>query len=176
LLTAALVPFLVLSFQAQVKLGHYFSVWQSPLILLLALAAGKLAQQGRIRGIIAVLLLALFVYLGVQAIVAVSQVQPGAYAAAAEHLEDTGHDKGPILVWGAAPVVEAYLPDARIIHSSRSPKDAPKEEIEAVIVDADYSTRHPSPEIEEYLSKNGDVLPLAYTSEPVEVYTRKPDG
>src|SRR5215216_1332799 len=56
LLVAALVPFLVLSFYVQVKLSHYFGAWQPPLILLLAIVAGKLAQQGIPRGIFAVLL------------------------------------------------------------------------------------------------------------------------
>src|SRR5829696_3949170 len=60
LLLAALVPFLVLSFYVQVKLSHYFGAWQPPLILLLAVVAGKLTQQGIPRGIFAVLLLAPF--------------------------------------------------------------------------------------------------------------------
>ena len=176
LLAAVLVPFLVLSFAAQVKLAHYFSAWQPMLILLLALAVGRLAQQGIIKGGVAVLLLAPFVYLGAQAVLDVSQVQPGPYGAATEYLKDADHDKGPILVLGAAPVVSAYLPEAKVINSPRWPIDAPEEEVEAVIVDADVSSRRPSPEIEEYLAKNGDDLPLTYTREPIEVYTRKPDG
>ena len=182
LLAAALVPFLFLSFYAQVKLAKYFSAWQPVLILVLVLAAGKLARQGISRRIFAALLLAPFIYLGAQAIQAVSQVQPGQYAAAAEYLKDTSHDKGPTLVWGQDAVVQAYLPKASVINfssfSERWPRDAPEEEIEVVIVDVEFSRRQPSPQIEEYLAKNRDALPLAYTTNEknIEVYARKPEG
>jgi hypothetical protein len=119
------------------------------------------------------LLLAPFVYLGIHTVQAVSQVQPGPKAAVAEYLKDTGHDKGPILVWGHRGVVSAYLPEARVINASRWPGD---EEIEAVIVDVNVAKRRPSPEVEEYLAENGDEFPLTYTGGPIEVYTRKPDG
>jgi hypothetical protein len=182
LLAAALVPFLFLSFYAQVKIAKYFSAWQPVLILVLVLAAGKLARQGVSRRIFAALLLAPFIYLGAQAIQAVSQVQPGQYGAAAEYLKDTSHDKGPTLVWGQDAVVQAYLPKARVINfswfSERWPRDAPEEEIEVVIVDVEFSRRQPSPQIEEYLAKNRDALPLAYTTNEknIEVYARKPEG
>ena len=182
LLVAALVPFLFLSFYAQVKLSHYLDAWQPPLILLMALAVGKLARHRILGGIVAVLLLAPFVYLGVHTVQAVSQVQPGQYAAAAEYLKDTSHDKGPTLVWGQDAVVQAYLPKARVINfssfSERWPRDAPEEEIEVVIVDVEFSRRQPSPQIEEYLAKNRDALPLAYTTNEknIEVYARKPEG
>src|SRR5829696_2017679 len=94
LLVAALVPFLVLSFYVQVKLHPYFGAWQPPLILLLAVVAGKLTQQGIPRGIFAVLLLAPFVYLGTQTLQAVKQIQPSTNVAIAQHLKDTGHDRG----------------------------------------------------------------------------------
>ena len=182
MLAAALVPFLVLSFLAQVKLVHYYSVWQPPLILLLALVAGKLARRGVTGAIFAILLLAPFIYLGAETVKEVSELQPGPYAAAAEYLEYTGHEKSPILVWGHGSVVQAYLPEARVIYDSEHTRienlatQHPEEEIEAVIVDTNATKRKPRPEIEEYLAKNGDELPLTYTSKRLEIYTHKPDG
>src|SRR5919107_697403 len=66
LLTAVLIPFLFLSFYMQFKLGGHIYLWQPPLILLLALAAGKLASwQGIKGGILSLMILAPFAYLGV---------------------------------------------------------------------------------------------------------------
>jgi 4-amino-4-deoxy-L-arabinose transferase-like glycosyltransferase len=184
LLVAALVPFLFLSLYAQVRLHHYFGVWQPPLILLVALAAGKLARQGIIGGIFAVLLLAPFAYLGVETVQAVSEVQPGPNAAVAEYLKDTGHDRGPILVQGGR--IKEYLPKAQVFDK---PKDAQGEEIEAVIMDSDsYKPRHEA--TTDYLAANRAKFELSYTTSKknrdrfrlnpskggdIEVYTRKPD-
>jgi len=184
LLAAALVPFLVLSFLAQVKLAHHYSVWQPPLILLLALAAGKLVRQGITGAIFAILLLAPFIYLGAETVKDVSHTQPGPYAAVVEHLEATGHDKGPIVVWGQGSVVKAYLPEATVIYDSERTRienlatQHPEEEIEAVIVDTNVTRRRPRPEIEEYLADNRDVLSLIYKTDDkkIEVYTHKPGG
>jgi 4-amino-4-deoxy-L-arabinose transferase-like glycosyltransferase len=191
LLVAVLVPFLFLSFYAQVRLHHYFGAWQPPLILLLALAAGKLALQGRTRGqqimggILAVLLLAPFAYLGVETVKAVSQVRPGPNAAVAKHLEDTGHDRGPILVQDL--VLVEYLPKAQLFDK---PEDAQGEEIDAVIMDSDsYKPRHEA--TTDYLAANTDKFEHSYTitkqnrsrfelspseAGDVKVYVRRSDG
>ena len=185
LLVAALVPFLVLSFYVNVKLSHYLGAWQPPLILLLALAAGKLARRGIMGGTLAILLLVPFVYLGAQTVQAVSQTQAGPYSTVAEHLEYTGHDRGPILVWGTGGAIQSYLPEARVL---RKPEDAQGEDIDAVIVDSDVSERKPNRPVESYLANNKDKFELTYTAveedknEPsnsvdeIAVYTRKPDG
>ncbi len=191
LLTAALIPFLVLSFYVQVKLSHYVGAWQPPLILLLAIVAGKLARQGSTRtqriivGIFAVSLLAPFFYLGIQTLQAVSQIQPGPHSAVAEHLKETGHDRGPILVRGTGGVIQSYLPESQVL---RKPDDAQGAEIEAVIVDSNTSERKPNRSVESYLADNQDKFELTYTavkrdkSEPsnstgeIAVYTRTPDG
>ena len=81
LLAAALITFLFLSFYIRFKLSSYFYEWQPPLILLLVLAAEKLAQwrttEWRNTGVIfTVLLLAPFALLGVGAVQATSQIQP----------------------------------------------------------------------------------------------------
>ena len=184
LLVAALVPFLVLSFYVQVRLSHYFGAWQPPLILLLAVVAGKLAQQGIPRGIFAVLLLAPFVYLGTQTVQAVSQIQPSTNVAIAQHLKDTGHDRGTILDQGG--MLRDHLPEARVLDK---PEDAQGEEIEAVILNSDsYRRRHEA--IRNYLAADRDEFELSYTiskkirgrfgfkfsEDDIEVYTRKPDG
>ena len=184
LLVAALVPFLVLSFYVQVKLAPYFGAWQPPLILLLAVVAGKLAQQGIPRGIFAVLLLAPFVYLGTQTVQAVSQIQPSANVAIAQHLKDTGHDRGTILAQGG--MLREHLPEARVVDK---PEDARGEEIEAVILNSDsYKARHEA--TRNYLAADRDDFELSYTiskqtrnrfvfkstEDNIEVYTRKPDG
>ncbi len=188
LLAAALIPFFLLSFYVQVRLSHYFGAWQPPLILLLALVAGKLARQGITRGILAVLLLAPFAYLGLQTVQSVSQVQPGSSTVVAEYLEDTGHERGPILAPSGR--LKEYLPEARVLDK---PEDAQGEEIEAVIVDSDsYRPRHEA--ARNYLETNRDEFELGQTiskknrgrlglgppSEEeggyVEVYTRKPDS
>lgn len=172
LLAAGLVPFLFLSFYSQVKLFHYFSAWQPLLILMLALISGKLlAQQRIIKGIFAVLLLAPFVYLGVQTVQDVSQVQPGPYTAAAEYLKDTGFDKGSILVWGAGPVVQATLPEAKV-----NPRLALEEQIEVLFIETDFSSYVPNRQIERFLARNEDRFENTYSNDGVAIYTRKPDG
>ena len=176
--------FLFLFFYVQVRLHHYFGVWQAPLILLLALAAGNLARRrGAVGGVLAVLLLAPFAYLGIQTLQAVSQVQPGPNAAVAEHLKDTDHDGGPILVQGGR--LREHLPEARIFDK---PEEAQEEEIDAVILDSEsYRPRHEA--TGQYLVTNRDKFELSYTIEKenrgrfelnpseggeIEVYTRKP--
>ena len=157
MLVATLVPFLFLSFYVQVRLHHYFGAWQPPLILLLALAAGKLARQGIIGGIFVVLFLAPFAYLGLETVKTVSQVQPGPNAAVAKHLEDTGHDRGPILVQDL--VLKEYLPKAQLFDK---PEEAQGEEIDAIIIDSDaYKPRHET--TTDYLAANRDKFELSYT-------------
>jgi hypothetical protein len=169
----------------QVRLHHYFGAWQPPLILLLTLAAGKLARQGIMGGIFVVLFLAPFAYLGVETVKAVSQVQPGPNPAVAKHLEDTGHDRGPILVQDL--VLMEYLPKAQLFDK---PEDAQGEEIDAVIMDSDsYKPRHKT--TTDYLAANTDKFEFTYTisketrsrfeltsSEAgnVKVYSRRSDG
>jgi 4-amino-4-deoxy-L-arabinose transferase-like glycosyltransferase len=170
LLAAALVPFLVLSFYAQVKLSHYLDAWQPPLILLVALVAGKLARHRILGGIVAVLLLAPFVYLGIQTVQAVSQVQPGPKVAVAEYLKGTGHDQGPILVWGSGGLIKEYLPEARLL---KKPEDAQGEEIEAVIVDKNTAKRKPNRSVESYLATNRDRFESSNPVDDLDVYTRK---
>ena len=170
LLVAALVPFLVLSFYAQVKLSHYIDAWQPPLILLVALVVGELARHRIVGGIVAVLLLAPFVYLGVHAVQAVSQVQPGPKAAVAEYLKGTGHDKGPVLVWGSGGLIKEYLPEAQVL---KKPDDAQGEAIEAVIVDRSAAKRKPNRAIESYLATNRDKFESSNPVDKFEVYTRK---
>ena len=170
LLVAALVPFLVLSFYAQVKLSHYIDAWQPPLILLVALAVGKLARHRIAGGIVAVLLLAPFVYLGIHAVQAVSQVQPGPKAAVAEYLKGTGHDRGPVLVWGSGGLIKEYLPEAQVL---KKPDDAQGEAIEAVIVDRSAAKRKPNRAVESYLATNRDRFESSNPVDKFEVYTRK---
>jgi 4-amino-4-deoxy-L-arabinose transferase-like glycosyltransferase len=185
LLAATLVPFLFLSFCVRVKIYHYIYDWQPPLILLLALTAGKLARRGVPGVIFATLLLVPFGYLGVETVKAVSHVQPGAYAAVAEYLEDTGQDRGPILVWGHVGVAKAYLPDVRIARS----RGIQTNRIKVVIVDSSVSRRSPDPLVESYLETNRNEFKLAYTAVDkddkveldnfegdIEVYTRKFGG
>jgi 4-amino-4-deoxy-L-arabinose transferase-like glycosyltransferase len=182
LLAATLVPFLFLSFGVRVKIYHYIYDWQPPLILLLALTVGKLAQRGYAGVIFAVLLLVPFGYLGAQTVKAASHVETGTYAAVAEYLEDTGQDRGRILVWGHTGVAQAYLPEARITR----PKGNQPRGIRGVIVDRSVSRRSPDPLVESYLETNRNKFKLAYTavdrSDRVElnnfegdlkVYTRK---
>ena len=178
LLAAALIPFLVLSFYVQVRLKHYFGVWQPPLILLLAIVSGELAQQGGAtgrrgvaRGILVVLLLAPSVYLGAEAVQTVSQTQTGPNAAVAEHLKGTGHDRGLILTQGGR--IKEYLPDeARVLDKL---KDAQGEEIEVVILNSDsWRPRHAA--TRDYLETNRDQFEYSYSVGDMEVYTRKPDG
>jgi hypothetical protein len=175
LLAATLIPFLFLSFYVSFKLHHYIYIWQPPLILLLALATGKLARRGITGGIFAILLLAPFVYLGVETVKAVSHTQPGRYAAVAEHLEATGHDRDTMLVWGTNLVVKAYLPKAKVFNN---PEDAPQgEEIDTVIVDNRYSPRDASRSVDSHLAiaTNSDEFEPSYSVEEIEVYTRKSD-
>ena len=167
LLAAILVPFLFLSFYVNVKIYHYICSWQPPLILLLALTVGKLARRGIVGGIFAILLLAPFVYLGVETVEAASHIQPGAYTAVAEYLEDTNHDRGPILVWGNPVTLKAYLPEARIpifegkgIQRGSSP--LVKKRIKVVVVDT--SVRSADPLVERYLETNGGKFELSYTA------------
>jgi 4-amino-4-deoxy-L-arabinose transferase-like glycosyltransferase len=179
LLAAALVPFLILSFYVKVRLFYYFGVWQPPLMLLLALVAGKLALQGSTRGqqimggILAVLLLAPFAYIGAEAVQTVSQVQPGPNADVAKYLKDTGHDRGLVLIQSGR--IKEYLPEARVINR---PKDAQDEEIEVVIIDRDSSnsTRPRHEATRNYLETNKDRFELGYTRDDLEVYVRQPDG
>jgi len=172
LLAAILVPFLFLSFYISFKLHHYVYTWQAPVILLLALAAGKLTRRGITGGIFAILLLlAPFFYLGVDTVKTVSHTEPGNYSAVAEHLKATGHDRDTILVYSLGPVVKAYLPEARVINSSDRllRRSAAQKEIDVVIVDSDVSERRPSPEIDRYLANNSDALSLTYTTDDKQI-------
>jgi len=190
LLAAALIPFLFLSFYVQVRLSHYFGAWQPPLILLLAIVSGKLARQGSKRGqkiiggVLAVLLLAPFFYLGVQTLQTVSQIRPGPSSVIAEHLEDTGHDRGSVLVQSR--MIKEYLPEARVFDN---PEDAQGEEIEAVVVDNNSYRSRNEKATTNYLATNRDKFELSYTASKnrgrfsldlsegdVEVYIRKSDG
>ncbi len=121
----------------------------------------------------AVLLLAPFAYLGVQTLQAVSQVQPGVYAAVAEHLEDTGYDRGPVLVRGTGGVLKSYLPEAQVL---RKPEEVQGEEIEAVIVDISVSERKPNRSVEDYLASKKDEFEHSESVGDVEIYTRKSTG
>ena len=160
LLAATLVPFLFLSFCVRVKIYHYIYDWQPPLILLLALTAGKLARRG-VRGVIfAILLLLPFGYLGVETVRAASHVESGTYAAVAEYLEDTGQDRGRILVWGHIGVAQAYLPEARFTR----PESNRRNGFKVVIVDSSISRRSPDPLVESYLETNRNKFKLAYTA------------
>jgi 4-amino-4-deoxy-L-arabinose transferase-like glycosyltransferase len=178
LLAAALVPFLVLSFYVNVRLWYYYGAWQPPLILLLALASGKLASQGSTRGqqiiggTLAALLLVPFAYLGVQTLQTVSQIQPGSDQVIAEYLKDTGHDRGTVLIQGGR--IKEYLPEARVINR---PKDVQGEEIEVVIISDNPSkdTRPRHEATRNYLETNRDEFELSYTSDDKEVYVRKSD-
>jgi hypothetical protein len=116
------------------------------------------------------LLLAPFAYLGIHTVQDVSQVQPGPKAAVAEHLKGTGHDEGPILVWGSGGLFKEYLPEARVI---KKPEDAQGEEIEAVIVDRSAAKRKPNRAVESYLATNRDKFESSNPVDKFEVYTRK---
>ena len=179
LLVAALVPFLVLSFYVQVKLSHYFGAWQPPLILLLAIVSGKLLQQGVASGgrggvaraILAVLLVAPFVYLGAQAVHSVSQKQTGPNLAVAQYLKDTGHDRGTMLVHSAR--IKEYLPEEdRVLDKV---EDAQGKEIEVVIINRN-SSKPRQAAITDYLESNRDRFEHSYTRGNMDVYTRKPEG
>ena len=123
-------------------------------------------------GIFAALLLVPFAYLGVQTLQAVSQIQPGSDAKIAEHLKDTGHDRGTVLIQGGR--IKEYLPEARVINR---PKDAQGEEIEVVIIRGNSSndTRPRHEATRNYLETNKDEFELSYTSDDKEVYVRKSD-
>src|SRR5215216_2336771 len=179
LLLAALVPFLVLSFYVQVRLSHYFGAWQPPLILLLAIVSGKLLQQGVssggrggvARAILAVLLVAPFVYLGAQAVQSVSQKQTGPNLAVAQYLKDTGHDRGTMLVHSAR--IKEYLPEEdRVLDKV---EDAQGKEVEVVIINRN-SSKPRQAKITDYLESNRDRFEHSYTRGNTDVYTRKPEG
>jgi 4-amino-4-deoxy-L-arabinose transferase-like glycosyltransferase len=179
LLAAALVPFVVLSFYVQVRLSLSFGAWQPPLILLLAVVSTKLAQQGVAtggravaRGILAVLLLAPFVYLGAEALQSVSKTQTGPNAAVAQYLKDTGHDRGTMLVHSGR--IREYLPEeAQVLDKVEDAQEG--EEIEVVIINRD-SYRPRQAAITDYLETNRDQFEHGYTRGDLEVYTRKPEG
>jgi len=161
----------------QVKLSHYFGAWQPPLILLLAIVSGKLLQQGVSTGgrgvarvILAVLLLAPFVYLGAQAVQSVSQKQTGPNLAVAQYLKDTGHDRGTMLVHSAR--IKEYLPEEdRVLDKV---EDAQGKEIEVVIINRN-SSKPRQAAITDYLESNRDQFEHSYTRGNMDVYTRKPD-
>lgn len=172
LLTAVLIPFLFLSFYVDFKLSSYFYVWQPPLILLLALAAGKLPRWRTTTGIaLAALLLVPFVYLGAQAVMAPNYIQPGKYTRVAEYLESINHARGPILVWGQRSVFGAELPEAQTL---TSPGEKPRgESIETILVEESFSSRHANPRIEKYLENHSDEFNLTHTVKDIDIYTRE---
>jgi hypothetical protein len=71
----------------QFKLAGHFYLWQPPLILLVALAAGKLASWQGIKGsVLTLMILVPFVYLGVEAVQEPSHIRPNNYAKVADYL------------------------------------------------------------------------------------------
>jgi hypothetical protein len=152
LLAAVLIPFLFLSFYMQFKLGGHFYAYQPPLILLVALAAGKLASwQGIKGGILTLMILAPFVYLGVEAVQQPSRIQPSNYAKLADYLEDTQRDRDTILIWGHEGILRGELPKAHIIVD---PEEAQGEEIDEIIVDKVFSKQRPNHPVEDYIETN----------------------
>lgn len=190
LLAAVLVPFLFLSFYVDFKLFPYFYAWQPPLILLLALAAGELARW-RISwwrtttGVaLATLLLVPFAYLGAQAVMAPSQIQPDKYSRVAEYLKSTNHHRGPILVWGARGPFSAELPEAQVLPRPKQKPLGKKIEtdtkqkplgkkIETVLVEKSFAIRRDRPRVERYLENNSDEFNLTHTVEDIDIYTRE---
>src|SRR5829696_1930717 len=176
LLAAVLVPFLFLSFYMQFKLAGHFYAYQPPLILLVALAAGALASwQGIKGGILTLMLLAPFVYLGVEAVEAPSHIHPNNYAKIADYLEDTQRDRDTILIGGRARILQAELPKAHIIEN---PEGAHGEEIDEVIVDKKFSKQHSRRPVEDYIETNRSNLELTYTigdkkkGDQIQVYSQ----
>jgi hypothetical protein len=145
----------------QFKLDNHFYAYQPPLILLVALAAGKLASwQGIKGGILTLMILAPFVYLGVEAVEAPSHIHPNKYAKIADYLEDTQRDQDTILMWGRARILQAELPKAHIIEN---PEGAHGEEIDEVIVDKEFSKQHSRRPVKDYIETNRSNLELTYT-------------
>lgn len=177
LLTAVLVPFLFLSFYVDFKLSSYFYAWQPPLILLLALAAGELPRwrtpwwRATTGVALAALLLVPFAYLGTQAVMAPSKIQPDKRSRVAEHLERTNHDRGPILVWGPRGPFIAELPKARILTAPRQKPRGGK--IETILVEKSYAIRHDRPGIKRYLDKHSDKFNVTHTVEDIDIYKRE---
>src|SRR5215207_7580146 len=178
LLTAVLVPFLFLSFSISFKLPFYLYVWQPPLILLSALAAGKLASWQGIKGVIlALVFLIPFAYVGVEDVKAISRIEPDRYAKVARYLEDTGHDQDTVLVYsidnnsGNALIARADLPKARVIND---PENAQEEEIEVILVEERARRKVPIPSVDNYLETNRSEFEYSGTLDHIEVYIRKP--
>jgi 4-amino-4-deoxy-L-arabinose transferase-like glycosyltransferase len=178
LLTAILVPFLFLSFAISFKLPFYLFIWQPPLILLLALAAGKLVSWQGIKGVIlALVILIPLAYLSVEDVKAISRIEPDRYAKVARYLEDTGHDQDTVLVysinnnWGDAARARADLPKARVIND---PENAQEEEIEVILVDERLRKKVPIPSVDNYLETNRSEFEYSGTLDDIEVYIRKP--
>ena len=120
--------------------------------------------------ILAVLLLAPFVYLGAQAVQSVSHTQTGPNADVAQYLKDTGHDRGTMLVHSGR--IKEYLPEEDRVHDKV--EDAQGKEIEVVIINRN-SYRPRQAKITDYLESNRDRFEHSYTRGNTEVYTRKPD-
>jgi len=178
LLTAILVPFLYLSFAISFKLPFYLFIWQPPLILLSALAAGKLASWQGIKGVIlALVFLIPFAYVGVEDVKAISRIEPDRYAKVARYLEDTGHDQDTVLVYsidnnsGNALIARADLPKARVIND---PENAQEEEIEVILVEERARRKVPIPSVDNYLETNRSEFEYSGTLDHIEVYIRKP--
>jgi len=118
-----------------------------------------------------VLLLAPFVYLGAQAVQSVSHTQTGPNLAVAQHLKDTGHDRGTMLVHSAR--IKEYLPkEARVLDKL---EDAQGKEIEVVIINRN-SYRPRQAKITDYLESNRDQFEHSYSRGTMDVYTLKQEG
>ena len=121
--------------------------------------------------ILAVLLVAPFVYLGAQAVHSVGQTHTGPNLAVAQYLKDTGHDRGTMLVHSAR--IKEYLPEEdRVLDKV---EDAQGKEIEVVIINRN-SSKPRQAAITDYLESNRERFEHSYTRGNTEVYTRKPDG
>jgi hypothetical protein len=111
---AVAIPFAYLAFVYSNALPHYYFIWLAPLTLLAALGLDALASRGRRSTLLAAALGLLLAVAAVTTLIDVGRQRPGDYRATADLLRRNGLGTSTIAVLGYGPVLNAYLPGARL--------------------------------------------------------------
>lgn len=147
---AALVPFAVLSL-SPVALPYYRMLWQPQLVLLAVLGLRALLRRGTISRVIAVAAAAAVLVVGVQHLVQLVRLSPGAYGGVACAIEAVGAADGSAVVRGYPAVLGTYLPLLQVT------PEFPGAPVDIAVLDPRVTSRTPAPEVTRELAAQGFV-------------------
>jgi hypothetical protein len=165
LVTATVLPLVALAGFYSISLPHYYYVALAPLSLLAALGLHDLSRRRRSGAALAGVLAVLLAVSAGTTIVDVARTEPGDYRDAASSLRRAGLERGTITVLGYAPVLCAYLPQARFSSSATADSDA-------VVIDPLQVRRGDAFRVQQFVGAHRDRFRLI-SADRLRVYLRR---